>query len=122
MFWEELIKVIWFNFDGPWSPQAYLFTNDFYENLMQNWHVRPPPWSGNKQYQDDETNELMMTPSDMTLKEYPEFLKYTKIYAKDQDAWFRDFAPAYTKLLELGITYPEDQKPMVFKTLDEQAN
>jgi cytochrome c peroxidase len=30
------------------------------------------------------------------------FSQYVKLYAKDQEAWYRDFAAAFSKLLELG--------------------
>ena len=38
-----------------------------------------------KQYEDDETGEFMMLPTDMALKEELYFLKYVKMYADDQD-------------------------------------
>lgn len=105
-------------YDGPWGPMFNMFTNDFFVRLLQDWHVKK--WDGKKQYEDNETNSFMMLPTDMALKEEPYFLKYVKMYAEDQDLFFKDFADVFSRLLELGITFPKDEKPMIFKTLDEQ--
>ncbi|KAJ2538381.1 heme peroxidase, partial [Coemansia sp. RSA 1878] len=48
----------------------------------------------------------------------PQFRKYVEKYAADQDAFFADFAPAFTKLLELGVKFPEDAPVYEFKTLE----
>jgi len=44
----------------------------------------------------------MMLPTDMALKTDPEFRVYAELYAKDQDAFFKDFADAFAKLISLG--------------------
>lgn len=105
-------------YDGAWGPSFNAFTNTFYTMLLGDWHVKK--WDGKKQYEDDETNEFMMLPTDMALKEDSNFLKYVKMYAEDQDLFFEDFAKAFSKLLSNGIQYPAGTKPMIFKTLDEQ--
>ncbi|CAK7893401.1 cytochrome c peroxidase, mitochondrial [[Candida] anglica] len=105
-------------FDGPWGPSFTMFTNDFFVRLLQGWHVRK--WDGPKQYQDDESNSFMMLPTDMALKEDSAFLKYVKIYAADQDVFFKDFSNAFSALLERGIDFPKNSKQFTFKTLDEQ--
>lgn len=105
-------------YKGPWGPSYNMFTNDFYVRLLGKWHVKK--WDGNKQYEDDETNSFMMLPTDIALKENNYFLKYVKMYAEDQDLFFKDFSQAYAKLLELGVTFPKDQKPWEFQTLDDQ--
>ncbi|ODV68682.1 mitochondrial cytochrome c peroxidase [Hyphopichia burtonii NRRL Y-1933] len=107
-------------YDGPWGPSFNMFTNDFYVRLLQNWHVRK--WDGKKQYEDDETSSFMMLPTDYALKEDSKFLKYVKMYAEDQDLFFKDFSKAFSALLEKGIEYPKDVKPFEFKTLDEQED
>lgn len=105
-------------YDGPWGPSFNQFTNVFYTTLLGDWHVKK--WDGKKQYEDDETGEFMMLPTDMALKEELYFLKYVKMYADDQDLFFKDFAKAFSKLISNGIKYPADSKPILFKTLDEQ--
>ncbi len=44
--------------------------------------------------------------SDMALVQDPAFRKIVEIYAKDEDAFFKDFASAFSKLLELGVDFP----------------
>eukprot|EP00957_Ditylum_brightwellii_P116811 8909089-Ditylum_brightwellii.AAC.1 len=44
--------------------------------------------------------------SDMVLIKDPEFRKIVEIYAKDEDEFFKDFASAFSKLLELGVSFP----------------
>ena len=105
-------------YSGPWGPSYNMFTNDFFVRLLGKWHVKK--WDGPKQYEDDETNSFMMLPTDIALKEESYFVKYVKMYAEDQDLFFKDFSKAYSKLMELGVTFPKDQKQWEFETLDEQ--
>lgn len=44
-----------------------------------------------------------MLPTDLALKTDPEFVKWTKAYAEDQNLFFKDFSAAFSKLLHLGI-------------------
>ena len=44
----------------------------------------------------------MMLPADIALIEDPEFKKWVQAYAKDEALFFRDFAAAFGKLMELG--------------------
>ena len=48
----------------------------------------------------------MMLPSDMVLIQDPAFKKVVELYAKNEDAFFKDFASAFSRLLELGVTLP----------------
>ncbi|WPK25335.1 hypothetical protein PUMCH_002646 [Australozyma saopauloensis] len=107
-------------FDGPWGPSPNMFNNAYYVELLKEWRVRD--WNGPKQYEDVETKEYMMLPSDMALKEDSVFVKSVKKYAANQDLFFADFTKAYVKLLENGCTYPRGTKYFEFKTLDEQEN
>ena len=62
------------------------------------------PWTGPDQFE-DATGKLMMLPSDMVLILDPEFKKYVELFAKDEDAFFREFSKAFAKLLELGVPF-----------------
>lgn len=55
----------------------------------------------------DPDDELMMLPSDIALLEDANFKKYVELYAGDKDAFFRDFAIAFAKMLELGVNRPK---------------
>lgn len=62
-------------------------------------------WSGPAQYTDNTTKTLMMLPTDMALVKDKEFKKHVERYAKDSDAFFREFSDAFVKLLELGVPF-----------------
>jgi cytochrome c peroxidase len=104
-------------FDGPWTFSPTTVSNEFFKLLLsEDW--QPKRWDGNRQYEDQGSHSLMMLPADMVLKDDSKMRKYVEIYAKDQDKCFKDFASAFSKLLERGIKF--NTKPMYFKTLDEQ--
>ncbi|KAJ2853681.1 heme peroxidase, partial [Coemansia erecta] len=84
--------------------------------LLNNEWV-PKKWNGPFQYVDKATGQFMMLPADMAFRTDPQFRKYTELYAADQDAFFVDFTKAFTKLLELGVKFPEDAPVYEFKTL-----
>lgn len=48
---------------------------------------------------------LMMLPTDLALATDPVFRPIAEEYARDQDVFFRDFAAAYARLLELGCDF-----------------
>ena len=58
-----------------------------------------------------------MLPTDMELVRDKSFRKYTDLYAKDNDAFFKDFSESVMTLFELGVPFqqPEDQR-YVFKS------
>ncbi|KAH3668434.1 hypothetical protein OGAPHI_002188 [Ogataea philodendri] len=106
-------------FDGPWTFSPTMVTNDFFKLLLdEDWKVRD--WNGPKQYTDSKTKSLMMLPTDMALKTDSKFREYVELYAKDEEKCMKDFADVFSRLLELGIKFPDSTKPMVFKTLEEQ--
>lgn len=95
-------------YDGPWTRNPLRFDNAFFRNLMYlEW--KPKQWDGPFQYVDVLTEELMMLPTDMALRTDPQFRVWSELYAKDEQAFFKDFAAAYAKLLALGC--PEQCDP-----------
>lgn len=88
-------------FEGPWTFNPLGFSNMFFKELYEkNWEVRN--WNGPKQYEDKETKKLMMLPTDLELRDDPEFAKWSKLYKEDEKKFFDDFAKSYKKLTELG--------------------
>jgi len=88
-------------FDGPWTKTSLTFNNEYFRNLMTcEWRLRV--WDGPAQYEDAETQTLMMLPTDMALRTDPLFAPTAAAYAADEQLFFRDFAEAYAKLLSLG--------------------
>jgi len=93
-------------YSGPWTRSPITFSNEFYRELLENvWTHRK--WNGPDQYTDP-SGELMMTPADYSLLTDPEFKKWVVTYAKDEKAFFNDFASAFGKLIELGVKFPDD--------------
>lgn len=103
-------------FDGPWTFSPTTLTNDYFKLLLEEkWGYKK--WNGPKQFEDVKTKTLMMLPTDMELVKDKSFRKYTEVYAKDNDAFFKDFSDAVVTLFELGVPFqqPEDQR-YVFKS------
>ncbi len=92
-------------YDGPWTRSPTTFSNTFYTALLEEkWKFRN--WSGPKQYE-NEKKDLMMLPADYCLIEDPEFRKHVEAYAKSEELFFKDFAAAFGKLIELGVPPPK---------------
>jgi hypothetical protein len=88
-------------YDGPWTDNPLVFDNSYFKHLMDlKWQKRD--WEGKEQYEDVATKRLIMLPTDMALRTDPVFSKYAREYADSQEAFFRDFAIAYSKLLHNG--------------------
>ncbi|KAJ3412468.1 heme peroxidase [Chytridiales sp. JEL 0842] len=101
-------------FEGPWTFAPTTFSNDYFVRLTQDrWSERK--WSGPKQFQ-DKTGKLMMLPADMALIKDRAFSKHVYAYAKNSDLFFKDFAAAFKKLLELGVPFKEDTPTFTFKS------
>jgi len=56
-----------------------------------------------------EDENLLWFPTDEALHTDPEFKKYFDLYAKDQEAFFKDYAKAHKKLSELGAKFEPEQ-------------
>jgi len=94
-------------YDGPWTNAPTTFSNEFYRVLLEEKWV-PKQWKGPKQFEDAKTKKLMMTPADMAFLHDPAFRKYVELYAKDSERFRKDFAAAFSKLLELGVKFPSN--------------
>ncbi|PYI03717.1 heme peroxidase [Aspergillus sclerotiicarbonarius CBS 121057] len=91
-------------FDGPWDFSPTVFTNEFFRLLVdEKWQQRK--WNGPKQFTDKSTGTLMMLPADLALTKDKAFRKHVELYAKDSDAFFKDFSVVFVKLLELGVPF-----------------
>ncbi|RKF82356.1 Cytochrome c peroxidase, mitochondrial [Golovinomyces cichoracearum] len=103
-------------FEGPWTFSPTTLTNDYFRLLLEEkWHTRK--WNGPKQYEDKSTKTLMMLPTDMSLISDKSFVKWVSKYAKDNEAFFKDFSNVIVKLFELGVPFPEGSEYYTFKPL-----
>nr|NP_001295633.1 L-ascorbate peroxidase 3, peroxisomal [Jatropha curcas]ACT87980.1 ascorbate peroxidase [Jatropha curcas] len=73
-------------FDGPWTKEPLKFDNSYFVELLKG-----------------EMEGLLKLPTDKALYDDPEFRPYVELYAKDEDAFFRDYAVSHKKLSELGF-------------------
>lgn len=88
-------------FDGPWTRNSLRFDNAYFKNLVNlTWQERK--WEGKQQFEDKETQQLMMLPTDIALITDKDFKVWVDKYAKDQKLFFDHFAKAYGKLMALG--------------------
>ncbi|KAH0969162.1 hypothetical protein GBA52_028974 [Prunus armeniaca] len=71
-------------FDGPWTKEPEKFDNSYF----------------------GESEGLLKLPTDKVLVEDPVFRRYVELYAKNNEAFFRDYAVSHKKLSELGFTPP----------------
>jgi len=88
-------------YQGPWTDEPLKFSNLFFQELFENeW--KEQKWNGPKQYQDPK-GQLMMLPTDLEIRDDPEFRKWAEFYKTDEKTLFKDFAGAFKKLTELGF-------------------
>ncbi|CAH9056713.1 unnamed protein product [Cuscuta europaea] len=76
-------------FDGAWTKEPLKFDNSYFVELLK-----------------DDTKGLLKLATDKALIDDPEFRCYVELYAKDEEAFFKDYAASHKKLSELGFTPP----------------
>ncbi|OEL35710.1 putative L-ascorbate peroxidase 4 [Dichanthelium oligosanthes] len=80
-------------FEGAWTQEPLKFDNSYFLELLKG-----------------ESEGLLQLPTDKALLSDPEFRRYVELYAKDEDAFFKDYAESHKKLSELGFT-PRNAAP-----------
>ena len=109
-------------FDGPWTNNPLKFDNNYFR-LLVNMKWQPRKWDGPLQYEDAESQQLMMLPTDIALITDPEFKKHVVAYAKDEQLFFDDFAETFAKLTSLGCPFNNDDIDFgKKKSKQQQAN
>ncbi|CAI8617329.1 unnamed protein product [Vicia faba] len=74
------------DFEGQWTRDPLKFDNSYFVELLNS-----------------ESKDFLKLPTDKVLVEDPAFRKYVELYAKDEKAFFRDYAKSHKKLSELGF-------------------
>ncbi|WCJ39864.1 ascorbate peroxidase 3 [Euphorbia peplus] len=91
-------------FDGAWTKDPLKFDNSYFVTLLNG-----------------ETEGLLVLPTDRCLLEDPGFRQYVELYAKDEDAFFRDYAISHKKLSELGFSPSSSGTKMKDSTILAQS-
>lgn len=69
-------------FDGPWTREPLKFDNSYFVELLKG-----------------ESEGLLKLPTDNALLEDSAFRSYVELYAKDEDAFFKDYAESHKKTI-----------------------
>ncbi|PHT91090.1 putative L-ascorbate peroxidase 3 [Capsicum annuum] len=86
-------------FEGPWTKEPLKFDNSYFVELLK-----------------EDSKDLLKLPTDKALVEDPQFRRYVELYARDEEAFFRDYAVSHKKLSELGFTPPSSCFKLAVKT------
>ncbi|KAK9843629.1 hypothetical protein WJX81_000152 [Elliptochloris bilobata] len=94
---------------NPWTFAPTTFSNQYFTLLRdEKWSKKK--WKGPLQYEDS-SKQLMMLPTDMALIWDKKFKPYVMEYASDEEKFFKDFAAAFSKLLENGVPRTQGEAP-----------
>ena len=94
-------------YDGPWTRSPTTFANTFFTMLLnEKWTLTKKNANGSMQYE-NEAKDLMMLPADFSILLDPKFRAVAMEYANDEELFFKDFAAAFSKLLELGVPFKQ---------------
>lgn len=87
-------------FDGPWTADKLKFDNSYFTDMLTKKYDEETTAKGCPQFRNKDDDTIMLT-SDLALLKEP-YRQYVELYAKDQDAFFKDFTAAWVKLQENG--------------------
>jgi len=111
-------------FDGPWTRHPLKFDNQYFKNLLNLKWRETKTIVGNVQFEDEETGELMMLPTDIALIKDDKFRPWVELYSKDEHKFFADFAEDFARLMALGTPdaeHPEKKEKDEFSALFREA-
>jgi catalase (peroxidase I) len=88
-------------FEGAWTEDHLKFDNSYFTDMLNKEYSDMTTAAGCPQKK--HASGTIMLISDLALLE-PPFREFVELYAKDQDAFFKDFVAAWVKLQENGCT------------------
>ena len=95
-------------FDGPWTDEPLKFDNTYFKEMLEKTYEPETTAKGCPQHRHKETGTMMLI-SDLALLKDPAYKTHVETYAKDQEAFFKDFTAAWTKLQENGCSELRDE-------------
>lgn len=95
-------------FDGPWTADPLKFDNQYFKDLLEKSYDSETTSKGCPQFRHKASGTMMLI-SDLALLKDPAFKTHVETYAKDQDAFFKDYVAAWTKLQENGCENLRDE-------------
>ncbi|KAL7526300.1 hypothetical protein ACHAWF_001717 [Thalassiosira exigua] len=87
-------------FDGKWTEDHLAFDNSYFKEMLAKEYQDETTAAGCPQKKHAASGTIMLI-SDLALLEAP-FRQYVELYAKDQEAFFKDYVTAWVKLQENG--------------------
>jgi catalase (peroxidase I) len=87
-------------FDGAWTESPFKFDNSYFTEMLAKEYADETTAQGCPQKKHAGSGTIMLI-SDLALLESP-FREYVELYAKDQEAFFKDYVAAWVKLQENG--------------------
>jgi len=89
-------------FDGKWTENHLKFDNSYFTEMLSKEYADETTAAGCPQKKHAASGTIMLI-SDLALLEAP-FREHVELYAKDQEAFFKDFVTVWVKLQENGCT------------------
>ncbi|KAK1735873.1 ascorbate peroxidase [Skeletonema marinoi] len=87
-------------FDGKWTEDHLTFSNSYFTEMLDKEYADETTAQGCPQKAHKATGTIMLI-SDLALLDAP-YRETVELYAKDQEAFFKDFTAAWVKLQENG--------------------
>jgi catalase (peroxidase I) len=87
-------------FEGAWTETPLKFDNSYFKEMLAKEYTDETTPKGCPQKKHGETGTIMLI-SDLALLEQP-FREWVELYAKDEEAFFKDYTAAWVKLQENG--------------------
>jgi catalase (peroxidase I) len=88
-------------FEGAWTEDHLKFDNSYFTDMLNKEYIDETTAAGCPQKK--HSSGTIMLISDLALLQ-PPFREFVELYAKDQEAFFKDFVGAWVKLQENGCT------------------
>ncbi|XP_023766875.1 L-ascorbate peroxidase 3 [Lactuca sativa] len=81
--------------EKPWTKDPFKFDNFYFLELLKE-----------DSDSDSDSDGLLKLPTDKALLDDPNFRTYVELYAKDEEAFLKDYGESHKKLSQLGFTPP----------------